>query len=373
MPGGRPPDDPMMELPQAMSFKPAFDVAGRAIGTGQPAFLIAEIGRNHNGDIELGKRTITAAARAGADAVKFQSLRASELLVRDLPKVSHVAETSGADKTIYQMTEEVEMSRAMHEELQAHARSEGILFFSTPEDPGMVTLLDDIDVPLFKMASLDIVFLDLVEAVAATGRPVILSTGMATLGEIEGALAILRDKGVDRVILLHCTSNYPPRIEDVNLRAMDTLAQAFQVPVGYSDHTMGTHVSLAAVARGACVIERHFTLDRDLPGPDHRISLMPEEFALMAGQIRDIEVALGSPVKGPVAAEAEMRRLHRRRLVANRDLPAGHRLERADIGVKCSADGLEPSELAALIGRPLTTALTADQPLTRATVDWSAA
>lgn len=345
-----------------MSFDSCFLIGDRRVGLGQPAYLIAEIGRNHNGDLGLGKDSIDAAAAAGADCAKFQSFRAKELLIRQLPGVTHVQET-GRGKTIYEMTEEVELSRDMHLAFRDHAAARGVAFLSTPEDLGMVALLDALGVPAFKVASLDIVYPELVEAVAATGKPLILSTGMAWLGEVEDALRLVERHGVRQVVLLHCTSNYPPRVEDVNLRAMETLHRAFGVPVGYSDHTFGIHVSVAAAALGACVIERHFTLDKALPGPDHRISLTGAEFAEMARQIRDVEKALGSPVKRPVAAEEEMRRLHRRRLVAARDLPAGHVLGRGDIGVKCSADGLEPRLLPETLGRRLRRAVAMDTAL----------
>lgn len=347
-----------------MQFEKRFLIGDRPVGQGCPVYLIAEIGRNHNADMDLAKQMIDAAAEAGADAVKFQSFKAEELLIRELPSVSHIRETVGERKSAYDSTREVELRPENHVLLQEHAAARGVQFFSTPEDHSMVALLDSIKVPVFKIASLDIVYLDLVEAVAATGRPVILSTGMSTLGEVEKALDILGGHGVDKVVLLHCTSNYPPRYEDVNLRAMDTLAQAFELPVGYSDHTPGIGVSIAAVARGACVIERHFTLDRSLPGPDQRLSLTPEDFAAMACEIRCVEQALGSAVKRPVEAEREMRRLHRRRLVARRDLPEGTVLTREDIACKCSEHGLEPEALSLLVGRRLAKAMPLDTAFT---------
>lgn len=345
-----------------MPFKQRFKIGDREVGTGLPAYLIAEIGRNHNADMDLARKMIDAAVDAGADAVKFQSFRAEELLIKELPKVSHIAETSSEEKSAYESTEEVELRPENHAPLRDYAVERGAHFFSTPEDHGMVALLDELKVPVFKIASLDIVYLDLVEAVAATGRPVILSTGMSWLGEIEKALNVLEKHGVDKVVVLHCTSNYPPRYEDVNLKAMKTIARAFDVPVGYSDHTPGIGVSIAAAALGACVIERHFTLDRDLPGPDQRLSLTPKDFGAMSKEIRCVEAALGMAVKRPVEAEMEMRRLHRRRLVARRDLPAGTVLAREDVACKCSENGLEPETLPMLLGRTVRSDMRADQP-----------
>jgi len=345
-----------------MGFNRSFKIGSKGVGAGWPTFLIAEIGRNHNADMELAKKMITAAANSGADAVKFQSFKAEELLIKELPKVTHIKETSKQTKTAYESTEEVELKPEDHKIVQEFAMSRGIEFFSTPEDHSMVALLDNLKVPVFKIASLDIVYLDLIQSVAETGRPIILSTGMSYLGEIEKALLTLEKHGVENVVILHCTSNYPPRFEDVNLRAIPTLARCFDVPVGYSDHTLGIGVSIAAVALGACVIERHFTLDKNLPGPDQRLSLLPGEFRQMAEEIRCIEKAMGSAIKMPAQSEMEMRRLHRRRLVASHDLESGSILNRKDIACKCSEHGLEPEFLEFLIGRKIVNGMVKDTP-----------
>ncbi len=345
-----------------MTFSAQFDIGGRLVGRDHPVFLIAEIGRNHNADMNLAREMIDAAVESGADAVKFQSFTAEQLLIKDLPKVSHIKETS-RDKSAFLSTQEVELTAEMHRSLKSYCDERGVTFFSTPEDHSMVSLLDELGVPVFKIASLDVTYIDLVEAVAATGRPVILSTGMCYIGEVERALQTLHSHGIKDVALLHCTSNYPPRHEDVNLRAMETLSRAFGTPVGYSDHTAGIGVSIAAVALGACIIERHFTLDRTLPGPDQRLSLTPEDFKLMAGEIRGVEKALGSQRKMPVANEMEMRRLHRRRLVASRNLSQGTVLQREDIACKCSEHGSEPHQLPLLIGARIDRDTPKDAPL----------
>ncbi|MBI9079233.1 MAG: N-acetylneuraminate synthase family protein [Pseudodesulfovibrio sp.] len=346
-----------------MAFNNAFKIGKRKVGIGCPVYLIAEIGRNHNADMNLAKAMVDAALDAGADAVKFQSFKAETLLIKELPKVSHIQETSSETKSAYESTREVELLPENHAMLKEYVVGKGGTFLSTPEDHSMVKLLNDLDIPVFKIASLDIVYLDLVEAIAATGKPIILSTGMSTLGEVEKALNILEKKGVKDVVVLHCTSNYPPRYEDVNLNAMQTIARAFDVPVGYSDHTPSIGVSIAAVALGACVIERHFTSDKTLPGPDQRLSLTPFEFKQMAEEIRSVERALGSTVKRPVEAEMEMRRLHRRRLVAAGDLKEGQIIKREDIACKCSEFGLDPEYIPFLVGRKASRDIPADAPL----------
>jgi sialic acid synthase SpsE len=351
-----------------MRFKPQFQIAGRPVGRGCLTYLIAEIGRNHNGDPGLAKEMIDAAVGAGADAVKFQSFKADNLVRKDLTGVVHVDET-GKGKSLYELTLEAELKPEWHADLKAYAESKGVHFFSTPEDLEMVALLGGLDIPVYKIASLDIRYRDLIGAIADQKKPVIISTGMSYLSEVEAALDVLTAHGVSEVVVLQCTSNYPPRDEDVNLRAMETLARAFDVPVGFSDHTMGIGASIASVALGACVIERHFTMDRGMPGTDHRISLNPAEFALMAKEIRSVEKAMGSTVKAPCENEMAMRRVVRRRLVAARPLTAGQVLEKADIAVKCSEEGYEAEMVESLIGRRARMDLAVDRPLTGATVE----
>ncbi len=350
-----------------MSFNPQFDIAGRPVGRDCPTYLIAEIGRNHNGDPGLAKEMIDAAVDAGADAVKFQSFKADNLVRKDLKGVVHVNET-GEGKTLYELTLDAELKPEWHADLMAHATARGVHFFSTPEDLEMVDLLGGLNVPVYKVASLDIRYKDLIGAIADQKKPVIISTGMAYLSEVEAALQTLSSHGVTDVVVLQCTSNYPPRDEDVNLRAMNTLARAFDVPVGFSDHTMGIGASIASVALGACVIERHFTMDREMPGTDHRISLNPAEFAQMVKEVRSVEKALGSTAKAPCEAEMGMRAVVRRRLVAARSISAGQVIEKADIAVKCSEDGYEAEMVENVVGLKAKMDLVEDNPLTDATV-----
>jgi len=345
-----------------MIFNKKFAIENKMIGLGCPVYFVAEIGRNHNADIELAKSMIDKAGESGADAVKFQSFRASELLIKELPKVSHIKDTSDEQKTAFESTEAVELNLTDHVIIKKYAEEKNLTFFSTPEDHNMVKLLKELKIPVYKIASLDIVYLDLIEAIAEANRPIFLSTGMSYLGEIEKALLLLEKKGINNVILLHCTSNYPPKYEDIHLNAIKTLKRCFDIPVGYSDHSLGIGVSIAAVSLGACLIERHFTIDKQLPGPDQCLSLISDEYSQMVKEIRNVEKALGSSVKKPVSSEMEMRRLHRRRLVAAEDIKQGTQLKRDDIACKCSEYGLDPEYLSFLIGRNLKKSIKKDSP-----------
>ena len=269
-----------------------FDIGSARIGAGR-CFVIAEAGVNHNGDTEMAARLIDAAANAGADAVKFQTFRAEHVVSAHAPKAAYQRATTGDGEGQLDMVRALELPADSFGALKSHADRRGILFLSTPFDHGSVDLLHKLDVAAFKIASGEITNLPLLRHVAALGKPVILSTGMSYLSEVEAAVRALQSSGLDRLALLHCVSNYPADPADVNLRAMATLSAAFAVPVGYSDHTTGIEVALAAAARGAAVLEKHFTLDRASPGADHRASLEPAELTAMVAGIRRVESALG--------------------------------------------------------------------------------
>ena len=292
---------------------------------------------NHNGDFTLARRMIEAAAECGADAVKFQTFRA-ERVVR-------------AGTGQLEMLRRLELSQEAHRELRSYCEECGLLFISTPFDKESVDLLDSLDVPAYKIASGDVTNWPLLEYIAKKGKPVILSTGMCYLSEVDGAFRILRSAGCEDIALLHCVSTYPTEPGDVNLRAMQTMAAAFQVPVGFSDHTSGIVVSLAAVALGGCIIERHFTLDRELPGPDQKLSLEPDQFARMVREIRIIEQALGTGQKVPTPSEMASRHSARRSLVAAREIPAGTLILEDMIDSRRPADGLPPSMQKWVVGR----------------------
>jgi len=333
-------------------------IAGRAIGAGMPCFVIAEAGVNHNGDLGTALRLIDAAAEAGADAVKFQTFRADRLVTAQAPKADYQARNTGSDGSQQAMLRALELDEPMHRELMAHCARRGLLFLSTPFEESSADLLERLDLPAFKLPSGEITNLPFLAHVARKGRPIILSTGMADLGEVERALAVLRAEGDPPVALLHCVSAYPTEPRDANLRAMATLALAFQVPVGYSDHTTGLEIPLAAVALGACILEKH-TLDRSLPGPDQIASLEPRDLKRLVAGVRAVESALGHGRKEPAACERNTAEVARKSLVTARPLAAGSTLGAEDLVLMRPGTGLDASFLPALAGRTLARALPA--------------
>lgn len=326
-------------------------VANKLIGPGQPVFVIAEAGVNHNGDLKMAQALIDVAAAAGADAVKFQTFRADLLATANAPKAEYQLQTTGDAESQFEMLRRLELSADAHRELQSYCHERGVIFLSTPFDEEAVDLLDELGVPAFKISSGDLTNSPLLEYVASKGKPVILSTGMSELSELIEAVSVLNTAGCENPVLLHCVSNYPAGASEVNLRAMQTMRSAFDVPVGFSDHTEGIDVALAAVALGACVIEKHFTLDRTLPGPDHRASLEPAELRELVQSIRRVEAALGSGRKVPSASEIETAKVARRSLVAARNIPAGATLERDMVAMRRPGTGMSPAMRGTLLGR----------------------
>lgn len=334
-------------------------IGERKVGPGHPVFIIAEAGVNHNGDIELAKRLVDVAAEAGADAVKFQTFRADRVVSAMAPKAEYQIHTTDPSESQLDMLRRLELSPDAHRELQAYCRERGIIFMSTPFDEESADLLQELDVPTFKIGSGEITNWPFLEYVARKGKPIILSTGMSFLSEVDEAVRVIREAGCDQLVLLHCVSNYPADPADTNLRAMPTMATAFQVPVGYSDHTPGIEVAVAAVALGACVIEKHFTLDKSLAGPDHQASLEPDELRTLVRGIRTVEAALGNGQKEPAASEADTAAVARRSLVAARDIPAGTILTDDLIAIKRPGTGLPPAMRPYLIGRTARTTIPA--------------
>jgi N-acetylneuraminate synthase len=326
-------------------------IGNQLIGPGQPVFVIAEAGVNHNGDLKLARALIDVAVEAGADAVKFQTFQADRLVTHEAPKAEYQRRTAGDSESQFEMLRLLELSADAHRELQSYCHERGIIFLSTPFDEEAVDLLAELGVPAFKISSGDLTNSPLLEHVASKGKPVILSTGMSELSELIEAVSVLNTAGCENPVLLHCVSNYPADPTEVNLRAMQTMRSAFDLPVGFSDHTEGIDVALAAVALGACVIEKHFTLDRTLPGPDHRASLEPAELRELVRSIRRVETALGSGRKVPTASEIETAKVARRSLVAARDIPAGATLERDMVVMRRPGTGLSPAMLTTVLGR----------------------
>jgi len=333
-------------------------------------FIVAEAGVNHNGSLKRALKLIDAAAAAGADAVKFQTFKSEKVISRSAPKASYQTRNTGSSESQLDMVRRLELSDADHRRLAAHCRKRGILFLSTPFDEESLRFLaHDLKVTRLKIPSGEITNAPLLLQFARTGVPLILSTGMSTLDEVQEALGALAygmlNRGGEpsrrafrkafadrrgrallkkRLTVLHCTTEYPAPFADVNLRAMDTLASAFGLPVGYSDHTDGIAVSIAAAARGAVFLEKHLTLDRGLPGPDHKASVEPDELAALVKAVREVEAALGSPLKAPAPSELKNRPIARKSVVAARAIARGERFTSENLTVKRPGSGISPMD-----------------------------
>ena len=316
-------------------------------------YIIAEAGVNHNGSLELAKKLIDIAAEAGADAVKFQTFKAEKVVSRYAPKAEYQKKTTTADESQLEMIKKLELDEVAHEELLACCRSRNIQFLSTPFDLESIDLLNKLGLEIFKIPSGEITNLPYLQKIGALKKEIILSTGMADLGEIEDALDVFMEAGteLENITVLHCNTEYPTPMDDVNLRAMLTIAEAFGVRVGYSDHTLGIEVPIAAVALGASIIEKHFTLDKNMKGPDHKASLEPAEIKEMVRAIRNIEKALGGRIKKPSPSELKNKPIARKSIVAARDIKKGDVLTEKNITVKRPGNDISPMRWDEVIGR----------------------
>jgi N,N'-diacetyllegionaminate synthase len=328
-------------------------------------FIIAEAGVNHNGSLDLAIQLIDAAKTSGADAVKFQTFRADLLATRTAHKAAYQDRTIAKEESQFEMLRRLELDAEAHERLIEHCTEAGIQFLSSPFDLQSADLLAAMNLRIYKIPSGEITNVPFLKHIARKGKPIILSTGMSTLGEVEEAIHVLQEAGAQELTLLHCVTEYPAPYDEVNLRAMRTLREAFGLPVGYSDHTPGIEIAVAAVALGAVVIEKHFTIDRSFPGPDHAASLEPAELQQMVTSIRHVEDALGTGIKKPAKCEEPNISVARKSVVAARALPAGHKLEEADMDIKRPGNGLAPKSLPFLIGRTLRVGLGEDE-----TIHW---
>ena len=331
------------------AFHSSFEIGGRLVGSGQPAYVIAEAGANHNRDLGMARELIDVAADAGADAVKFQTYTGKDLYSSKTPDFEYLDD----ERSPQELLDAIALPREWQAELAEHAAARGIHFFSSPFDREAVDQLAELGIPALKIASFEIVDTPLIEHAAATGIPLIISTGMATYGEIEDALGAVEAGGADRVALLRCASVYPAEPEIMNLRAMETMRRAFGVPVGLSDHTVGISVPTGGAALGMELLEKHFTLSRELEGPDHPFALEPEELRALVKSVREVESALGNGrLEGPSDAESkEMYRLARRSVIAAVDIPAGTVIERPMLAVKRPGYGVKPRDIDLLVGR----------------------
>jgi N-acetylneuraminate synthase len=330
-------------------------------------YIIAEAGVNHNGRVELAYQLIDAAKASGADAVKFQTFKTEKILIQTTSKASYQKEQTGASQSQFDMVKSLELSYADFTGLKNYALSVGIDFLSTPDDVDSLDfLIDELDVPLIKVGSGEVTNLPFLQQIASRQKPIILSTGMANLAEVERAVRLIQGISKKSLVLLHCTTNYPCPSEEVNLRAMQTLEQAFKCVVGYSDHTLGCAVPVAAVALGAQFIEKHLTLDTHMSGPDHKASLNPEEFAHMVRQIRVVEQALGNGIKWPNLSEEKIKPFVRRRIVAAEHLSAGQLISLENLEFKRADAGIYVDAIESVIGMSLLEDINKDRPL-----EWS--
>lgn len=313
-------------------------------------FIIAEAGVNHNGSIEIARKMIDAAVFSGVDAIKFQTFKAEKIVCKNVEKAEYQIENTGSTETQYEMLKKLELSADMHEELTAYCRERNILFLSTPFDIDSIKLLSDMNMPIFKIPSGEITNLPYLYEIAKQRRKVILSTGMSNLEEVREAVKILKVNGALDITLLHCNTQYPTPISDVNLLAMVKMKEELDVPVGYSDHTLGIEIPLAAVALGACVIEKHFTLDRKMAGPDHKASLEPQELKQMVDGIRKIEQALGNGTKQVSPSEQNNRNIVRKSIVAKEKIQKDEVFTEKNLTTKRPGTGLSPMRWNEIIG-----------------------
>lgn len=329
-------------------------------------FIIAEAGVNHNGSLEVAKKMVQVAKSAGADAVKFQTFITEKSISRQADKATYQKMNSPINESQFEMVKKLEINREAHVELIGLCKQIDIQFLSTPFDMESVEMLANLGMELFKIPSGEITNLLHLRKIASLKKKVILSTGMATLGEIEKALSVLTDGGVGRemITVLHCNTEYPTEFRDVNLRAMNTIRDAFKVNVGYSDHTLGIEVPIAAVALGASVIEKHFTLDRNMEGPDHKASLEPNELTQMIRSIRNIELAMGDGLKIPSKSEGKNINIARKSLHTLKVIEKGEMLTLENIISKRPGDGISPMEIDRLLGKRATHDLPEDYKLT---------
>jgi N-acetylneuraminate synthase/N,N'-diacetyllegionaminate synthase len=331
--------------------KNVFQIEQKSVGCGCPAFITAEIGINHDGSPEAARELIRAAAGAGVDAVKFQVFRAESFVSGDIAKTKHQETVLGSDETVFEMWKRWELPPEELKKLCDYARSMGLVFYASAFDRESVELLNELSVTVFKIASGEVTNLPLIKTVAEHKRPIIMSVGMASLGEIEEAVDAIRAAGNEEAALMHCVANYPTEPADVHLRRIARLHQVFGLPVGYSDHTTTPWACVAAVALGAGFIEKHFTLDKNRPGADHALSADAAEMTEIVQGIRSTEAALGKAELALLETEREGRTLFRRGLVAIQDIPAGTVIAAGMISAKRPASGIQPKQIDLVVGR----------------------
>jgi N-acetylneuraminate synthase/N,N'-diacetyllegionaminate synthase len=320
------------------------------LGESELCFIIAEAGVNHNGSLGLAKKLVDGAKEVGVDAIKFQTFKAEDLVAKKTEMVAYQRKNVGKKESQFEMLKKLELTERDFIELKKYCDKKGIIFLSTPHTEDAIDFLESL-VPVYKIGSGDLTNLPFLEKVARKQKPIILSTGMATLNEIREAVNTIKKERNNKIILLHCTTNYPCPLEEVNLRAMLTLKKEFNLPIGYSDHTFGILVPIMAVAMGAKIIEKHFTLDKNLPGPDHKASLEPKELKEMVESIRNVEKALGNGIKRPTKNEEKIKSFVRKTIVAKVNIPKGIKITKEMLSIKRAGVGIEPKYLKKIIGK----------------------
>jgi len=326
-------------------------INSRKIGEGEPVFVIAEAGVNHNGKLSLARRLIDAASDARADAVKFQTFKTENLVTISAKKAEYQKQSDSTSITQFQMLKNFELQETEFKKLSIYAKKKGLIFLSTAFDEDSVELLAKLKVPAFKIPSGEITNFPYLKKIAMQKKPVILSTGMSTIEEIREAVSLLKDQGCNEIVLLHCTTSYPASMESVNLRVLNTLRNIFCLPIGYSDHTEGIVIPIAAVALGACVVEKHLTLDRTLLGPDHKASVEPDEFKKMVRAIRDVESAMGDGEKKLEPCEECNRDIVRKSIVAAKNISKGSKIIKNMLAIKRPGTGIEPKYFEKIVGK----------------------
>jgi len=338
-------------------------IGGDIIGDGHPTFIVAEAGINHNGDIALAKKLIVQAKEAGANAVKFQAFTAEKLCDLDLTETKEVESLTGGTKSSYDMYKAVELSDDAIIELNHFAQKEGILFFVSVFDEERVDFLDSIDISCFKISSGDLTHIPLLRYVARKNRPVIISTGLATLSEVEKAVRSIEEEGNTDIIILHCTADYPPKDSEINLAALATLNNSFPYPIGYSDHSLGIEIPLAAAALRATMIEKHFTLDHSLDGPDHKMSADTSQLKQLTSAVRRIELARGNAEVCPTDSERKLVFSGRRGIKVARPINAGEELTLGHLKIVKPASGISPEFLMELVGKKVSVNMDRNDPI----------
>lgn len=345
-------------------------IGSKIISNHSPVFLIAEAGVNHNGDLDMARRLIKEAASCKVDCIKFQTFKAERVVTISSPKAKYQLETTDKSESQLDMLRKIELKPEHHLELKAYAENLGLVFLSTPYNFEDINILEGIGVLAYKVASGQIVEHPFLRKLSKTEKPIFLSTGMATLAEIDNALGTILDEGNDRVVLLQCTTNYPSRIEDANLRVLQTFRSTFDCLVGYSDHTIGVESAITSVALGAKVIEKHFTLDKNLPGPDHSSSMTPKELMSLVNQIHMTEASLGSAQKRPTEIEKENSIGMRRSIVASRNINKGEVITADNITFKRPASGLSPRFYDMILGKKALKDIFCDELLQMEMIEW---